>query len=424
MALAVGVSLATLVLHSLSLFVLIRPVGDEFTQRLVSQLVTVAAAMRAVAPEERDRVAAAVSRDGMLVSRTRPRLLVDTPQSALVQPPPFAGKLQAAIGAKVILLGPPSPGLGLVVAFPVREETWWISLSNERPSIMFALTPVLGSVILIATSAGLALVVGVRLITRPMSQLAQDMLARRTQLRQIPEPKRLSVELRSVIRSFNEMVSAVEAAAQSRRDLLAGVSHDLRTPLARLRLRVETECPEPTIDRLDADFLAISRIIDQFLAYAQGQAGFGGERHALGEQLAEIAAQYQGDGSAVDLLRFEGGAVKLPDLAVQRLMMNLIDNALTHGRDDVDIECWVEARELRIVVYDHGTGLSLEELQRATQPFVRLSSDSGQSGHCGLGLAIVAQIAEQLGGRVICTPFDGMRSGVGVSLPLDNVGVA
>jgi len=96
--------------------------------------------------------------------------------------------------------------------------------------------------------------------------LAAAMLAGREQLRRIEEPPSMSIELRGVIRSFNALVGAVQSAERSRHDLFAGISHDLRTPLARLQLRAETECSDEVAARMEPDLLALSRIVDQFLA--------------------------------------------------------------------------------------------------------------------------------------------------------------
>jgi two-component system, OmpR family, osmolarity sensor histidine kinase EnvZ len=300
------------------------------------------------------------------------------------------------------------------VAVPVDTQTWWLTFRSNRPSLLWGMLPVL----LIAIAAALALVLGVRLITRPMSQLSQDLLARRYELRRIDEPPDVSIELRGVIRSFNSLVHAVELSAESRRNLLAGVSHDLRTPLARLRLRVEIECPEAVAQRLEIDFLAIGRIIDQFLAYAQGQSGVAiGRMRPIAGLIDEVVSRYQAEGADVSFIRAEAVHLNVPDLGVQRALINLVDNARSHGRGAVEIELWAEHDEVLVIVYDHGRGIAEHEFEKSFQPFVRLGSSTDREGHCGLGLAIVAQVAEQLGGRPVCKAFDGQRSGVGFGLP-------
>jgi two-component system osmolarity sensor histidine kinase EnvZ len=134
-------------------------------------------------------------------------------------------------------------------------------------------------------------------------------------------------------------------------------------------------------------------------------------------QVAQIVGQYRLDGAEVRLLRCEGEHVLVPDLAMQRVMTNLIDNALTHGSGQVEVDLWRQEGEVFVVVYDQGRGISTYDMERAVQPFLRLNDITGAAGHCGLGLAIVVQIAQQLCGRLVHLPFDGRRSGIGIAFP-------
>ncbi len=420
-ALVVGVSIVTLILHSALLVLFVKPLGDELVVRIAVQVRSLAAALAAVPTEDRNKLAAAVGKEGVSVSRTRPSLASHGSAGFDEMPRSLLDMLDEKLGrrgtSEVTIDRDGKPSLS--VAVEVGSESWWVTFPNARPPpIAWTLLPILSAAGLLASAAVLALVIGVRLITRPMSQLAHDMLARRYELRQIDEPVRVSIELQGVIRSFNSLVHAVELSAQSRRNLLVGVSHDLRTPLARLRLRAETECSEEIALRMETDFLAMSRIIDQFLAYAQGQNGVAiGELHPIDDLAEEVVEQYRADGADVALVRHGSTQLSVPDLGTQRALVNLIDNARAHGRGPVQVELWAEDQQVFLVVYDHGPGIAEGDLERALQPFVRFGASQGQGGHCGLGLAIVAQIAEQLGGRPVLKPFDGRRSGVGVVLP-------
>jgi len=305
------------------------------------------------------------------------------------------------------------------VALSVDQELWWATVPSTRPPITRALLPILISAAVIALTALVALHVGVRLIRRPMSLLSQEMLSRRTQLRQIDEPEGLSIELRDVLRSFNSLVHAVQLSARSGRELLAGLSHDLRTPLSRLRLRAETECDEAVWERMKPDFSAVGRIIDQFLAYVQGQSGVSaGVLHPLGDLVEEVVAQYRAEGSDVTLVSCHAPGATVPDLGMQRALTNLLDNALTHGRTPVEVELDVRADEAWLTVFDRGYGIAKADATKAFEPFVRLAANGVGRGNCGLGLAIVAQVTEQLGGRTVLRPFDGNRSGLAMCLPL------
>jgi len=201
-------------------------------------------------------------------------------------------------------------------------------------------------------------------------------------------------------------------------DVLAGMAHDLRTPLARLRLRAELECPQEVSRAMEEDFLAVTHLIDQILGYAQGcMAPAAGGPQPLTELVDQIVRRYD-QACDVRVQRLDACEAQVPSLSMQRALANLIDNALAHGAGPVQVELHAGLEGAQVLVFDHGPGLDAEQWARASQPFVRLGPGPGASlRHCGLGLAIVAQMAQQLGGRVVLHPFDGTRSGIGVLLP-------
>jgi two-component system, OmpR family, osmolarity sensor histidine kinase EnvZ len=419
--LVVGVTVVTLLLHAGLLVVVLSPIADELVGRTAINFKMAEAALRGVPDERRDSVASALSVDSMKLTRAAPAVAASPEQGGPSLPGPFVARLAAAMNRPLTYSTfiDPSGKLQYSLALPIDQQVWWGTTPVLRPPFVWTLVPILISAVVIALAALVALVVGIRLITRPMSLLSQEMLSRRNQLRHIDEPDRLSVELRGVIRSFNSLVSAVELSAQSGRELLAGLSHDLRTPLARLRLRAETECDEAIWQRMEPDFSAVGRIIDQFLAYVQGQGGVTiGEMHPLGELVEEVVAQYQVEGSDVRLFSRSAPELMVPDLGTQRALTNLLDNALTYGKAPVEVELKVKDEEAWLTVFDHGRGIAEADLSKALQPFVRLAVTGADSGNCGLGLAIVAQVTRQLGGRTVLYPFDGKRSGLAMCLPL------
>lgn len=204
-------------------------------------------------------------------------------------------------------------------------------------------------------------------------------------------------------------------------DLLAGMAHDLRTPLARLRLRAEMACPPDVSRAMEEDFQAVTHLIDQILGYAQGcMAPAAGGPQLLAELIGQTVGRYR-EAHDVSVHRLDACEVRVPSLSMQRALANLIDNALAHGMGAVQVELHAGADGARVLVFDQGQGLSTEQWARAGEPFVRLGAmHQGQTPsvrHCGLGLAIVGQMARQLGGQVVLHPFDGLRSGIGVLVP-------
>lgn len=203
-------------------------------------------------------------------------------------------------------------------------------------------------------------------------------------------------------------------------DLLAGMAHDLRTPLARLRLRAELACPQEVSLAMEEDFQAVTHLIDQILGYAQGcMAPAAGGPQPLAKLVDQTVRRYD-QGRDVRVQRLDACEAQVPSLSMQRALANLIDNALAHGAGPVQVELHAVADGAQVMVFDQGQGLDAEQWVRASQPFVRLGPVPGLGPslrHCGLGLAIVAQMAHQLGGRVVLHPFDGTRSGIGVLVP-------
>jgi two-component system osmolarity sensor histidine kinase EnvZ len=205
--------------------------------------------------------------------------------------------------------------------------------------------------------------------------------------------------------------------------LLAGIAHDLRTPLARLRLRAELACPEEVSRAMEEDFMAVTHLIDQILGYAQACVVPGaapGGHASLHEVLRRGVQAYRQAHADVSLMTLdEGHDLLLPRLPLQRVLGNLIDNALAHGLAPVQVELQAVPAGVDLLVFDAGPGLAPDHLaDGGAQPFVRYGlPDAPARRHCGLGLAIVAQMAQQMGGRMVLRPFDGARSGIGIHIP-------
>ncbi|MCE2915655.1 MAG: HAMP domain-containing histidine kinase [Rubrivivax sp.] len=327
--------------------------------------------------------------------------------------------VRVSLPAESISLGRPGEGGILRFDFLLSNGEPWRAATRLEPPVAALLGTGLGWLLLVALAVFAALALGARFIARPLAQLAARLEAQGATLQALPPPRGGASELHTLTQSFNRLVAAVHRAEGDRQHLLAGVSHDLRTPLARLRLRIETQLDDsqhqPLSNALLADVDAIERIVAQFLAYVQGESGAA----ALGapDVVAELLRQAvgarveQGFDVRVGEIDPPVQACLLPDLAVQRVLGNLIDNALAHGRAPVVVglrqQQAATGLEGVLSVADTGAGMTADEFERARLPFVRLAPEAAAHGHCGLGLAIVAQIARQLGGRLECRPPGG-----------------
>jgi two-component system, OmpR family, osmolarity sensor histidine kinase EnvZ len=235
---------------------------------------------------------------------------------------------------------------------------------------------------------------------------------------------------RDLIGSFNDMMRRLNEAGDDQAVMLAGVAHDLKAPLTRLKLRASVLVAENERAGLIRDVDSLTNIVQQFLEFA-GQAADAGPPVAvdafLREQFsdADIAefADAADSATPADALLFSldlraGPDFTLPRTLLDRLVTNLVDNALEHGAPPVEIATARDARHWVVSVRDHGPGIPDDRIAAAMKPFVRLDAARGGEGHCGLGLAIVARLAHDRGGR--CEVYNHPDGGlcVRIALPL------
>ena len=236
---------------------------------------------------------------------------------------------------------------------------------------------------------------------RPITKLAQaaDDFGKG---RPVTYRPRGALEVRAAGRAFLDMRNRIERQIEQRTLMLSGVSHDLRTPLTRLRLGLSLMPQDADIQALQADVAQMERMVDEFLAFARGDAM---EEMTEVEPLALLAA-------AVARAARSGQEVRLRDAdriapvrmraeAVARAVDNLINNALRYGTV-VEVSAQSQGQTLRMVVEDNGPGIPKEQRDEALRPFARLekSRDPNRGGGVGLGLSIAADIALSHGGEL------------------------
>jgi two-component system, OmpR family, osmolarity sensor histidine kinase EnvZ len=435
------IALLSFVVQALVLAVWMRPVIDRVAATAASQALTVQAALLATAPELRDALAERLSQGEVQVTRLPPPAQGPGAQRAfLPRPPPLdetlGGLLPAGIKATAVHQG---EQVVIRFQFDVQQQAWWLSRSIEPPNNEVQRTLAIWLLVLTALTLS-ALLLLVRWVARPLADVAVQIAQRHDELRPLQQLPHASVEVVALVHAFNQLVAQVQAAASARQQLLAGVSHDLRTPLARLRLRVETQL-EPLatagadnpasvaqlVRDMNADLSALEHIVAQFLSYVQGEAPGTGlqpaaPHQALGDVLCASLVPYLAIGHNIQVDMADSASADVavhpvPALPVQRLLSNLIDNALAYGRPPVAVGLRREPGAVVLSVSDQGPGLSDEEFTRALQPFVRLTQTRAELGHCGLGLAIVAQMARQLGGRLCAGREPSGRFVISLVLP-------
>lgn len=258
-------------------------------------------------------------------------------------------------------------------------------------------------------------------ITQPMTRLvkATDMLAKGR-----PEPVVPSgpTETRQLGEHFNAMLDSLAQTRQTQQTLLAGLPHDLKGPMARMALRIEMSEDQALKMGLERDLSEMRHMTEQLLDFLRGQDVSRLQLVNmrvdlwLQEQVAERAQLGQDVHLLGDLPALE---VKADQAALQRLLNNLIDNALTHGKPPVQVE--LDTQEKGFVclrVSDHGPGLEPAQHERAFKPFERIDAARSRSGNVGLGLSLVKGIAIAHGGSVSLSAHASGGLTVRVRLPL------
>jgi signal transduction histidine kinase len=264
-----------------------------------------------------------------------------------------------------------------------------------------------------ATVIAFGAALGARWLARPMRRLAdaaqalQQSLARGGALPALDE-RRGTVEVRETARLFNRMGQRLREQFDARGLHLAAVSHDLRTPLTRLRLRLEA-LPPAEREAAAQDIATIDALLDDTLAVLREQRAGEPERVDLGALLQALVDDLAEQGQPVELLPpAPGTLVRARPVALRRVLDNLAGNALRHG-GNARLQARWDGDVVELCVDDDGPGIPPEQIARAFEPWVRLREQgSGQ----GLGLAIARDLAERDGATLALAnrPEGGLRA--------------
>ncbi len=199
----------------------------------------------------------------------------------------------------------------------------------------------------------------------------------------------------------------VRPIEEERALLLAGISHDLRTPLTRLRMEIEMSvADEAARSDMEADIVEMDRTIGQFLDFARPADATPTVAIDLAAFLDEVATRY-GDRIAYRRPANADFSSSVRPDALHRAIINLIENALRHAGAPVDLELSRNGRHIVIAILDRGPGIAPADIERLKQPFTRGEAARTGAGGAGLGLAIVERLVRLQGGRLELKPRDG-----------------
>jgi len=325
------------------------------------------------------------------------------------------GQLRQQLGQDRTLVWHAQPERRLWVRVPLDETHVWIGLSTDGllPDTSLSLLGALVSTMLLALT-------GAWLIQRRVNHPLQQLVAAASAIGQGQEPQGLPhdapQEIAVLAESFRQMSQSLREQDREREIMLAGVSHDLRTPLTKLRLALAmlpdvpadgqspalTESMERQIESMDA-------IVGQFVAFAR----FGGDEAAVPTDLNTLVSRVAADMRSPEQpqhLDLQAGLPMLPvrTVALGRAVANVLENARRYAPGPVMLRTRLGTRGIAIEVLDNGSGIPSGDMARLRQPFERLDTARGQHGGAGLGLAIVERVVRLHHGSLdLCNRAEG-----------------
>jgi two-component system osmolarity sensor histidine kinase EnvZ len=400
------------------------------TAELVVSVVTITkAALTHSAPElRRELLFDLVSNEGIRIIPLEASDTVEPPPANPMMPE-IAAMVRERLGADTRFSSRVNGMAGFWLSFKIAGDEYWLMLERER---LAGLTRVqwLGWATLVGVLSLLGAALISSLINLPLARLTAAARSIAKGKRPSPLPERGSKEIIEANRSFNQMVEDLAQVEKDRAVILAGISHDLRTPLARMQLEIEmARLPQDAREGMQSDIAQMDAIIGQFLDYAKP---------------TEAATFVPVDLS--DLLHETGReAARMPDVRVTtaidpdvhvlgnatdllRVINNIIENARRYGKSpgadatEIDISCHVRltghGRRAVVEIQDHGPGVPADQIVQLMKPFTRLDSARGQANGAGLGLAIVERVVTRHNAELTVRNRDGGGLLVQLALPL------
>ncbi|PCE22198.1 two-component sensor histidine kinase [Paraburkholderia acidicola] len=389
-----------------------RPRIDDAAAVEAAQIVLIERLLVALPPGQRHKVLADLN--GVRDDALPPNVRTWRPPSGYAMQL-FFERLQERLPPGVEVRWDPGPERRIWVGLPFDDGNRWIVLpavSGIAHTLEWSLIALL---LMVVPAPALGAYVIHRRIEGPLTRLSRAAAS----VGRGVWPEAVSVkgpfELTTVADAFNGMVASLAAMESTRAEMLAGISHDIRTPLTKLRMALAApesfDAPIASAERFVEE---IDAIVQQFADFARGGEGetpVEGDLNALIEQLA---ADYAGLGRPFELALERLPPLSFRPVSMQRLLMNLMQNAVVYGRTGLSVVTRCENGWVIVTVEDRGPGVPASLLPLLKQPFKRGSSTDEKG--TGLGLAIAERIARQHGGSVELRLRDGGGLAVDVRL--------
>jgi two-component system osmolarity sensor histidine kinase EnvZ len=227
-----------------------------------------------------------------------------------------------------------------------------------------------------------------------------------------------ATEVRQAAAAFIDMRNRIQRQISQRTKMLAGVSHDLRTPLTRMKLQLEMAATDDSLADLKSDIGEMEHMLEGYLAFARGEGGEEPAETNLGELLSSVSAQARRQGGTIDLHVESTITVPLRPKIFRRCLANLINNAMRYA-EHVSVKAGKRGDFVDITIDDDGPGIALEMREDVFKPFFRIDESRNLgTGGVGLGLTIARDVVRMHGGDIelVDSPNGGLRARI--KLPL------
>jgi signal transduction histidine kinase len=270
--------------------------------------------------------------------------------------------------------------------------------------------------VLLGASTTVLSIWAVRRLTRPLANFADAATGLAQNLNQPPLPEAGPKEIQQAAHAFNTMQRDIRRLVDTRAQALSAVSHDLRLPITRMRLRLEGDVTAEVREKLQGDLTEMDTMIGHTLDFLR--AGSSSEAvvavnldallDSLVEDMEELGAHITREGHCTQ-------PIKARPHALRRCFGNLLDNARFYGQGQIHLRITDFTTEIRVDITDNGPGIPQSELDKVFEPYFRLeASRARHTGGTGLGLSIAKAIAENHGGRILltCRPGEGTMATV------------
>jgi two-component system osmolarity sensor histidine kinase EnvZ len=400
------------------------------TAELVISVVTItkAALTHSAQDLRRELLFELVSNEGIRIFPLERSDAVDPPPDTALMPD-IEAIVKAKLGADTRFSSRVNGVAGFWISFKIADDNYWLMLERER---LQGLSGVqwLGwaGVVGVLSVLGAALISS--LVNLPLARLTAAARAIAQGKRPEPLPERGSQEIIEANRSFNQMVDDLQRVESDRALILAGISHDLRTPLTRMQLELEmARLSNEARDGMQSDIAQMDEIIGQFLDYAKPTEAASFVPVPISELLADSAreaARMPGVQVTTDIepdLHVLGNATDL-----RRVVNNILENARRYGKTagsqitEIDIACHARpsahGKRVLIELHDHGAGVPDDQVEQLLKPFTRMDTARGQANGAGLGLAIVERVVSRHNAELHLRNRQGGGLVVQISIPL------